>query len=170
LLDALDTLGIPRDVLLRIPAEGIEPGRLHAVLDGTPYAAAAEFADWTWGQTDVAFLDCDDELEIVDADWSEENVDELSRQWQQAQPLMERVGALEAWLESDPAKHFASLLDAALADPPDPAVSDLENPGAQDRRARRRRTQHLRTVGRCRLRQTTPLTRFRSGWTSTASR
>jgi len=74
LLDALDTLGVPRELLLRIPAEGIDPARLHAVLDATRYAAAAEFADWTWGQTELAFLDCDDEVEIVDADWSEDNV------------------------------------------------------------------------------------------------
>ena len=46
--------------------------------------AAAEFADWTWGQTDLAFLDCDDEVEVVDAEWSDENVRELTRQWKLA--------------------------------------------------------------------------------------
>ena len=84
-------------------------------MDGTPYAAAAEFADWTWGQTDLIFLDCDDEMEVVDAEWSDDNVQELTRQWQAAKALMDRVTALEVWLEQDPAGHFSQLLEAALA-------------------------------------------------------
>ena len=121
LLEAVEGLGVPRELLQRVPGDGLEPADLHAVLDGGPYAAAAEFADWTWGQTDLAFLDCDDEVEVVDAEWTDDNVQELTRQWQAARALMDRVTALEAWLEQNPAGHFAQLLDAALA--PSPKVA-----------------------------------------------
>ena len=63
----------------------------------------------------MAFLDCDAEVEVMDAEWSEENISELARQWRLAEPLMERAHLLEAWLEQDPANHFARLLNAALA-------------------------------------------------------
>jgi hypothetical protein len=116
-----ERLGVPREVLQRVPGDGLAPADLHAALDGTPYAAATEFADWMWGQTDLAFLDCDDEMEVVDAEWSGDNVQELTRQWQAASALMDRVTALETWLEKDPARHFAQLLEAALAPSANPA-------------------------------------------------
>lgn len=81
LLEAVEGLGVPRQLLLRIPADGLSPAHLHTALDDGQYAAAAEFADWTWGETELAFLDCDDETEVVDVEWSDENVHELSRQW-----------------------------------------------------------------------------------------
>jgi hypothetical protein len=115
LLEAVEHLGVPREVLRQVPADGLAPADLHAALDGTSYAAAAQFADWTWGHTDLAFLDCDDEMEVVDAEWSDENVQELDREWQKAKALMDRVTALEVWLEQNPALHFGQLIEAALA-------------------------------------------------------
>ena len=106
------------------------PPALHAALDGTPHAAAAEFADWTWGQTDTAFLDFDDDMEVSDADWSDEIIQELTQQWQKADAIMSRVTAIEAWLERDPANHFAILLEAATARPP--ALDDEGRPHAQE--------------------------------------
>ena len=55
LLEAVEALGVPRKVLERVPADGISPAQLHKALDLTPHAAAAEFADWTWGQTGPCF-------------------------------------------------------------------------------------------------------------------
>ena len=115
LLEAVESLGVPRELLVRLPGDGVSPGDLHAALDGGPYTAAADFADWTWAETELAFLDCDDEMEVVDADWSDDNVQELTRQWRDAKALMDRVTALETWLEQDPAGHFAQLVDAATA-------------------------------------------------------
>jgi hypothetical protein len=114
LFEAIENQGVPREVLVRLPADGRSPADLHAALDAGPHAAVAEFADWTWGQTDLAFLDCDDEMEVVDAEWSDENVQELTRQWRHAKALMDRVTALESWLELDPAGHFAQLVNTAL--------------------------------------------------------
>ena len=134
-------VSIPHDLLVRIPDDGIRPTDLHTALDNTPYAAAAEFADWTWGQTDLAFLDCDDDVEVVDAEWSDENVRELARQWKLASALMDRVAALEAWLEQAPATNFALLLETVLtrlpADANQPGSDDAQDksPSSSDRRA-----------------------------------
>jgi hypothetical protein len=117
LLEAVQGLGISYEVLLRIPADGIPPDDLHAALDGTPNSALAEFADWTWGQTDLAFLDCDSDMEVVDTGWTDENVRELTRQWKGADALIQRVGALEAWLEQDPLANFTELVGSALHRP-----------------------------------------------------
>lgn len=119
---------IRHDLLARIPEDGIRPTDLHTALDNTPYAAAAEFADWTWGQTNLAFLDCDDEVEVVDAEWSDENVRELTRQWKLASALMDRVAALEGWLEQAPAANFALLLETVLARLP----ADANQQGSAD--------------------------------------
>ena len=130
LLETVQNLGVPRELLLCVPEDGLSPAALHAALDGTPHVAAAEFADWTWGQTDTAFLDFDDDMEISDADWSDEIIQELTQQWRKADAIVSRVTAIEAWLERDPANHFAQLLDAATARPP--AVDDEGRPHAQE--------------------------------------
>ena len=62
----------PARLLAAIPEGGLTPTDLHARLDGTPYVAAAEFADWQWGQTETIFLDADDEVD-VDVEWTREN-------------------------------------------------------------------------------------------------
>jgi hypothetical protein len=114
LLEAVAELSIPQTLLRRIPADGINPENLHARLDATRFAAVAEFADWTWGQTDLTFLDFDDEVEVADADWSDEAIQELTRQWQASEAIMNRVAALQEWLEKAPTRNFAELLTAVL--------------------------------------------------------
>ena len=113
LLDAAER-SVPRELLTAIPDGGLEPAELHERLDGTPYAAAAAFADWLWADTGTVFLDLDDEVEISDADWTRETVLELADQWRRADALLDRVGALATWLEADPPAHFARLLEAVL--------------------------------------------------------
>ena len=113
LLDAAERY-VPRAVLMTIPDGGLEPADLHARLDGTPYAAAAEFADWLWADTGTVFLDLDDEVEVSDAEWSRETVLELADQWRRAAALLDRVGALATWLEADPPACFTELLEAVL--------------------------------------------------------
>ncbi len=132
LLEAVEGLGIARELLLRLPSDGLAPQDLHRALAETPYAAAADFADWTWGQTDLAFLDCDDDTEVYALDWTDDNVQELARQWRSAEALMERVTALANWLEQAPADNFARLLEAALAAPPDPTVPYAGGPHAHE--------------------------------------
>ena len=113
ILDAAEA-HVPRPVLSDIPEQGFDPANLHDRLDGTPYVAAAEFADWLWGATDTVFLDLDDEVEVVDADWTRELVLELAEQWRRASGILDRIAEFASWLEADPPAHFAQLLDAAL--------------------------------------------------------
>jgi hypothetical protein len=112
MLDAAERR-VPRDLLVQIPGDGLAPAELHARLEGTPYAAAADFADWIFHDTGFVFLDCDDE-EVVSIEWTREHVLELTDQWRQANDLLGRVGELTRWLEQDPPAHFALLLDAVV--------------------------------------------------------
>jgi hypothetical protein len=112
LLDAAEQ-HVPRLLLVAIPDGGLTPTDLHARLDGTPYVAAAEFADWLWSQTETIFLDADDEVD-VDVEWNRENVDLLAEQWQRAEEILDRITALTRWLEADLPTRFARLVDAVL--------------------------------------------------------
>jgi hypothetical protein len=113
LVDAIAGL-VPPAVLADIPADGLAPDTLHTRLDGTSFAAAADFADWVWGETGSVFLDLDDEMEVSDATWTPEVLTELTTQWQMAEAILDRIDALAAWLEDDPPTHFGRLLGAAL--------------------------------------------------------
>jgi hypothetical protein len=136
LLEAVEALGVPRTVVLAIPGDGLRPTDLHAALDGSRFAAAAEFADWTWAETDLIVLDCDDEAMIAEIAWTDGNVRALTEQWQAASALVDRVTDLEGWLELDPAGHFRHLLEAALNRRPDSdsdsAADDTRRTHAQD--------------------------------------
>ena len=116
LLDAVAAL-LPSELVREIPPEGVHPEELHRNLDGTPYAAAAGFADWVWGETGTVFLDVDDEAEGEVA-WTREHVAELAAQWRRASALLDGITTLERWLEHDPPGRFARLLDAALGRDP----------------------------------------------------
>lgn len=111
-LDAADEF-VPHDLLLLIPAGGFSPADLHERLDDTPYAAAADFANWLWGETGTVFLDLDDEV-VMDVEWSRENLLELTEQWRRAETILRSITDLAAWLETNPPAHFVELLDAAL--------------------------------------------------------
>ena len=112
LLDAAEA-HVPSEVLSQIPRGGFTPAELRERLDGTPYAAAADYADWLWGETETVFLDVDEEV-AADVEWTRENVLELAEQWRRARDILERIGQLTEWIEADPGAHFARLLDAAL--------------------------------------------------------
>ncbi|MCC6175642.1 MAG: hypothetical protein IT305_10095 [Chloroflexi bacterium] len=112
LLDAAEQ-HVTRVLLAAIPEGGFTPTDLHARLDGTPYVAAAEFADWHWGQTETIFLDADDEID-VDVEWTHENVSVLAEQWQRAEEILDRITALTSWIEADLPTRFARLVDAVL--------------------------------------------------------
>ena len=101
-----------------------ELATLRRRLDGGRFAAAAEFADWVWGDTGTAFLDHDDTVEIYDAHWTREIVDALAEQWHRADAILRRIDDLAAWLEDDPPARFAALLAAALRPAADESGDD----------------------------------------------
>ncbi len=112
LLDAAEA-HVPGALLAELPAAGLTPAELHERLDGTPYGAAAEYADWLWGDTGSVFLNVDEEM-VADIEWTRENVLELADHWRLARELLDRTGELARWLEADPAARFERLLAAAL--------------------------------------------------------
>jgi hypothetical protein len=113
LLDACEA-HVPRVLLGQIPDGGVTPTELHQQLDGTRFAGAASFADWLWAETDSVFLDLDEEIEVSDADWTLEIVEELAGQWRRAKAILDRIAELASWLEAELPLHFFQLLDAAL--------------------------------------------------------
>jgi hypothetical protein len=113
LVDACEA-HVPQALLGEIPEGGFSPTELHGRLDGTRFAAAAEFADWLWAETGSVFLDLDEEIEVTDAEWTRENVMELAEQWQRAEGIFDRITDLAAWLEAELPLHFSQLLDAVL--------------------------------------------------------
>ena len=116
-LDAAEAR-IPREILREIPPGGFTPADLRERLSETPFAAAADFADWLWGQTATIFLDVDEDVEIIDAEWTRDVVADLAEQWQRAKAILDRIGHLTTWLEADPPNHFSRLLAAALGGDP----------------------------------------------------
>ena len=89
------------------------PGRtfvpeLRKRLKGTPYRAAADYADWLWGETETVFLDVDEEV-VADIEWSRENVLELADQWRRARDILDRIGDLTATIETDPGARLRAL-------------------------------------------------------------
>ncbi|HEX5502456.1 MAG TPA: hypothetical protein VFW96_07515 [Thermomicrobiales bacterium] len=119
LLDALTPL-VPRPTLRRLPPRGLAPGELRARLAGSRLEVAADFCAWVHGDTDNVFLDYDDTVDIADAHWTREIVDELTAQWRRAEAILTGIDALAAWLEVDPPARYAALLDVALG--PTPAL------------------------------------------------
>jgi hypothetical protein len=113
LLDALET-HVPRTLLERIPPNGFSPTELLTRFEATSCVALAEYALWLWGSTGTVFLDLSDEVDVTEADWTQENIEDLAAQWQRTRGILNRIDALAAWLEADPTAHLAQLLDAAL--------------------------------------------------------
>jgi hypothetical protein len=109
-LDAAAAL-VGAELVARLPAEGYAPERLRALLAGTRFAAAADFAAWVWADTGTVFLDWADEIEDR-IEWSPENVAELARQFRRADRLLARVARLARWLEADLPARFGSLVEA----------------------------------------------------------
>lgn len=107
----------PQGVLDRIPADGYSPRRLHAAVDGTRYAAAAEYIDWLWAQTDNPFLDFGQEIEVYDAEWSRENVEFFAGKWREAEAVFQRIDELGNWLVQDIGARMGPLLDVIEATP-----------------------------------------------------
>ncbi len=105
-------------LMQRIPKEGWSSKELHRRLDNNArFKGAALYADWVEGGTDTVFLDTSYEIEVIDADWTREVVDELTEQWRRAAAIDEQVMELVKFLEDNPAENFEALLNALTTDP-----------------------------------------------------
>ena len=108
---------VPVNILLQVPEGGISPPELHRILDDTPHKALALWGSQLWYDTGNFFLDTDYEMlwsggELLS--WDRETVEELTRQWQQADRIEQEISDLMDWLEGDPTTRFGEILNFIL--------------------------------------------------------
>jgi len=107
---------VPRELLQRVPEEGLQPMKLHQLLDETKYKGLAWWADIIWKETGNFFLDNDyEELHsYMYPYWDKDTVEGLARHWAQANVIEEEIMSLARWLEEDPPTRFEELLNFIL--------------------------------------------------------
>lgn len=113
LAEACAEHGIPIALLRQVPERGISTVEAHRIFDDTLYRALALWADWVWGNTGNFFLDTDYEVISYNGcpPWDRETVEELTRQWQQAEVLDEEVINLSILIEEDPVARLEEILN-----------------------------------------------------------
>ncbi len=101
------------DLLQRVALVGLSPGEAHQLLDDTPYKALAIWSDIIRQDTGNFFLDTDCETLGYNGypDWERGVVEELTRQWLQADLLDQQVRALDDWLEGDLKTRFEEIVN-----------------------------------------------------------
>jgi hypothetical protein len=105
---------VSQEVLARVPKDGLPVEDAHRLLDGTKFEALATVGDILNFQTGDPFHDNDEESAAQggeDLEWTRENVEALTQGWLRAQLTEQKAERLYDWLEEDPARHLAELLD-----------------------------------------------------------
>ena len=98
------------ELVARIPARGWDPDVLRTACDDTPYEGVADFAEWLSASTGLWVMDATYEM-YGEEIWDREIVDELTRQHPLVRARFDRIGSMGEWLEANPAKNYAELLD-----------------------------------------------------------
>lgn len=103
---------VPKELLERVP-EPLSIQEMHDIFDNTPYKAAAVWADIINLATNNVFLDTDwDYLSYSNRpEWVRDEVEGLTREWQQGERLWGEVVELVKLIETDPKKHFAKITE-----------------------------------------------------------
>jgi len=103
---------VSAELLQRVPQGGLSPETMERLVRGSDYEALGYWARILWHDTGNFFLDSDYEMLCYDMPpWDRETVEELTREWQQAERITQQVLELSQWLEEDPARHFAEMID-----------------------------------------------------------
>ena len=105
-----------------IPRDGWTAEELHQWTDGTQYDGVGQFADWACSQTGGILLDYSyDDCEYMEGmaepifQWSQFNVDELTKEWPKVKEAREKIDRVVEWLEADPIIRFRELLEFLTA-------------------------------------------------------
>ena len=103
---------VPKELLERIP-EPVPLQEMHEIFNNTPYEAAATWADIINLATNNVFLDTDWEMLSCSnrPEWVREEVEYLTREWQQGERLWAEVVKLVELIETDTKKHFAIITE-----------------------------------------------------------
>ncbi len=105
---------VPRELLEPLARSGLSEEQLHERLDGTPWEAAAWYADYLSKTTGCVCYDTSAEDDDPDPPWSAEVLVELAEQWRRSQMWEEELGRLFERLEEDPPARFWELLRAVF--------------------------------------------------------
>jgi len=103
---------VPREVLERVPQGGLKLEEVRQLVSDTPYAGLMHWANILSHDTGTYFLDMDyEEVGYYQLWWDRETVEDLTRQWAQAELIQQELNRFCDWLEEDMPAHFAELLD-----------------------------------------------------------
>jgi len=106
---------VPQELIERAAAIQLEPEEAHKLLNGTPYEQLAHWTDRFNCCTNNFFLDTDYEMLMQDVPcWDRADVDNLTRQWHQAQDTENRLTEFVEWLEADPKGRFEEVVNFIL--------------------------------------------------------
>ena len=108
---------VPAELIQLVPEGGISPEEAHQLLNDTEYEGLALWADQLHLSTNNIFFDTDYEMfwgGYDQLDWDLEIVERLTREWQQADVIDEKVGRFFDWLEGDLEPRFRELLNFIL--------------------------------------------------------
>jgi hypothetical protein len=111
LYDAL-RLSMSQDILDRVPEGGLSDDDAQRIFANSRFKAIALFSEMIGCCTGNFFLDTDDEM-LSQGDypeWDAETVEELTRQWLEAERIQNEVYTFCGWLEQYPVKHFGEAL------------------------------------------------------------
>ena len=103
---------VPRELLERVPEEGFRPEELR-ILQDTKYEGLSLWADVLWGCTENPILDTSPEEEgyIQYPGWTKEEIEDVTKLWQEAQAKWQEAVNLAEWLEGNPPARFEELLN-----------------------------------------------------------
>ena len=104
---------MPIELLKRLPDNGFTTEEMHRLLDGTHYKALAMWGDVIYSSTGNTLLDTDEEMmgNSVLPDWTKENVEYFTREWQKAERYQQETDALSDKFEKQPAIFFKKVMD-----------------------------------------------------------
>ena len=109
---------IREETLKRIPENGIPMELLKEAVRETPLEAVLLEAKWVYNDTGNAFLDCnpteEDEFSGFSDPWETEVIETMTKEWEMAKPIKDKMYRLEKWLEKDIDKRFEEMLDFIL--------------------------------------------------------
>ena len=109
---------IREETLKRIPENGIPMELLKEAVRETPLEAVLLEAEWVYNDTGNTFLDCnpteEDEFSGFSDPWETEVIEAMTKEWEIAKPIKDKMYKLEKWLEKDIDKRFEEMLDFIL--------------------------------------------------------
>jgi hypothetical protein len=104
---------VPAELLQQVPSGGFSLTAVPELTRGSTYEALGHWANILCHCTGNFFLDTDyEDLGYgYPLEWDRQTVEELTRQWQQAERIQQMVLELAQWLEDDPSQHFEEIIN-----------------------------------------------------------